>query len=184
MTSQKKRIADLTEQLDRANKEINRLVIDNNEQDFEISRLKKLVDSLYEEKDICSGEQDTTTGNFREMLNLYRRNIAREIVFGKSSNADDRIGRITAYVVVQTKTSMEITDHKRRRGGTYMYTDYNVYDEYFKEACSKMGKQHVCECMAANKIITTESGDRYFFTPAASAEDALRTYLEKRKEKV
>lgn len=41
------RIRYLTEELHKANMEINRLVLENQEQDFEIHRLKKLVNGLW-----------------------------------------------------------------------------------------------------------------------------------------
>lgn len=53
------RIKYLTEELHKANMEINRLVLENQEQDFEIHRLRKLVNGLWE--DITVEEYDNST---------------------------------------------------------------------------------------------------------------------------
>ena len=57
--SSEARINHLTEELHKANMEINRLVLENQEQDFEIHRLKKLVNSLW--NDIPVEEYDDST---------------------------------------------------------------------------------------------------------------------------
>ncbi len=60
------RIKYLTEELHKANMEINRLVLENQEQDFEIHRLKKLVNSLW--NDIPVEEYDDSTDDDESTL--------------------------------------------------------------------------------------------------------------------
>ena len=92
------RIRYLTEELHKANMEINRLVLENQEQDFEIHRLKKLVNGLW--NDFPVEEYDDSIDDDDESA-----------PFGSVSQA-----RYTAEKVQQIESEWQETLKKSNRG--------------------------------------------------------------------
>ena len=79
------RIRYLTEELHKANMEINRLVLENQEQDFEIHRLKKLVNGLW--IDFPVEEYDDSTDAFQKTLEKFNQGYAKGFCDKKGEEA-------------------------------------------------------------------------------------------------